>query len=573
MRYLYVFISLSFLFASIESFSQNQENVSKRAARGYFKYNNYRQALEEYKKLLQTDSTNIEYNYNIGLCYLYTNINKAKAIPYFEFVVKQSKAPAQAWYDLGRAYHLQYEFDKAIESYKTFSNLVSKDDNYIPTARQIEMCQNAKVLTNLKNDVKFEHLTGDINSEGPDYNPYIIKDESMLIFTSKRQGNIGGYIDFDGYNTPNIFFSQNKDGIWQKVRRFPNTINSPFIEESVGLSSDGTYLFTYIDNFYVSGDIYYAMQQGRGYSRLQPLGANVNTRYLETSAAIAPNKRILFFAANYPDSYGGLDLYYSVKLPNGTWGAPVNLGQTINTPYDEEYPYISSDGAYLYFASTGHNSMGGYDIFKSKWDKENMTFSKPENLGYPVNTPDDETVISFTQSGRFAYMSRYMVGNKGDLDIYRLTFNDVNPATHSIIGRVFNSEQDLFFNNYIKLLEQRNKLREDIDSLFLSGKYKDSLNLKKFFPEIIENYSSINEQISSHADVEISVYSQSDNSLFGTYRPNRSTSKFVILLPYGKYKIEIQSEGYKTHVFTLNLKDIETGEIIEDKMIVMEKEN
>ncbi len=572
MRLLYSLLALFVCFANCELLAQNEEVVSKRAARGFFKLNNYRQALEEYEKLLSKDSTNIEYNHNIGLCYFYTNIDKSKAIPYLEYVTNQTKAPVLAWYDLGRAYQIQYEFDKAIEAYNTYLNVATKDDNYISAKRQIEMCYNAKEFIKKEVDVKFERITSDINSIGPDYNPYVTKDESMLVFTSKRHGNIGGVIDYDGFNTPNVFYSQNKNGFWQKSRRFPNTINSPFIEESVGLSSDGLFLFLYIDNMFVSGDIYFTQKVGRGYGRIQHLGRNVNTKYLETSATITQNKRMLIFAADYPGGYGGLDLYYSLKLPNGTWGTPINLGATINTAYDEEFPYISPDGNYLYFASTGHNSMGGYDIFKSIWDKENMIFSKPVNLAYPINTPNDETVISFTQSGRFAYMSKYMNDSKGDLDIYKLTFNSVKPAIHCIRGKLINSDQSLFFKDYLTLAKQLQSFKIDIDSLDVSEKL-DSTDFIEAKKALVTGYNYISNQIKAISDFQILVYSQVDNSICGTFRPNKKTSNFVILLPYGKYRIEFKCQGYKIKEFEVELKDIEVGEVIEDKTITMEKED
>lgn len=536
--------------------SQEQQPTSRRAARGFLSFSNYRQALEEYLKLWAKDSTNIEYNHSIGLCYLETNIDKSKAIPYLEWVTQQPKASPKAWYDLGRAYALNYRFDDAITAFKKYKTLVSKDENYIPAQRWIEMCNNAKELILQPVNVTFQNLGSDINSDAPDFNPYITADETFMVFTTKRAGNVGGWLDYDGYFTSDIMHSTAKSGVWSKAKRLPNTVNSPVVEETVGMSPDGSHLFVYMDNFIASGDIFLSVRTGRSFNKLEPLGRNINTKNLETSACIAPNKKLIFFTASLPDSYGGTDIYYSKKLPNGEWGPPINLGTTINTQYDEEFPYLAPDGKTFYFSSTGHNSMGGFDLFKSVWDKETMTFSKPQNLGYPINTPENNFTISLSKSGRYAYVSAFRKEGLGDLDIYRIVLNDVTPPMHIITGKILHPDSTEFFKGYLHLNKELISMKKILDSLNIN--VEDTLKIESVHPGFLKKYQETQKKMSFFPDATIYVHTSDNDKLVGVYRPDKANSKYVIILPPGKYKLTCKAQHHSTVVKTITLPDYES---------------
>jgi len=551
-----LFVLLSGLL--LPCFAQENSPTSKRAARGFLNYSNYRHALEEFLKLRAQDSTNVEYNYSIGLCYVETNIDKSKAIPYLEWVVNQPKFNPIAYYDLGRAYALNYRFDDAIEAFNKYNTLITRDEQYIPATRRIEMCQNAKVLIKNPVSVTFQNLGKDINSDAPDMNAFVTADETFMVFTTKRAGNVGGWLDFDGFYTSDIMFSTARMGIWQKPKRLPNTINSAIVEESVGMSPDGSHMFVYMENYTASGDVYLSLKTGRSFNKLEPLGKNLNTKYLETTACIAPNKKILFITAQFPDSYGGTDIYYSAKLPNGEWGPPVNLGPTINTPYDEEFPYIAPDGKTFYFSSTGHNSMGGFDIFKSVWNKEDMSFSKPVNLGYPINTPENNFTISFTKSGRYAYVSAFRPEGYGDLDIYRITFENVQPPMHFISGKIVNPDSSIIFKDYNLIVNEFANLQFIIDTMKLKNTKDDSSRVETEHPGIFKRMIELNALSNSKPQITITVNKSNNNELFGIYRPNSHNGRYVMILPPGKYSILYEGLGFKTHTMQLELPDYES---------------
>ncbi len=539
-------------------FAQEEIPTSRRAARGFLSYSNFRHALDEYQKLLAKDSTNVEYLYSIGLCYIETNIDKSKAIFYLEKTIDNPRANSNTWYELGRAYALNYRFQDAINAFKKFIDEVPKDENFIPASRWIEMCTIAIDFVSNPVNVTFQNIGADINSDAPDLNAFVTADETFMVFTTKRAGNVGNWLDYDGFYTSDIMYTNLKHGVWQKPKRLPNSINTAFVEESVSLSPDGTHLFVYLDNYSAAGDVYLSVKSGRSFSRLEPLGANINSRNLETSACISPNRKIIFFAASLPDSFGGMDIYYTSKLPNGEWGLPQNAGNMINTIFDEEFPTLSPDGKSLYFASTGHNSMGGFDIFKSDWDKANMIFSAPVNLGYPINTPDNNFTISFTKSGRYAYTSAFRDDSHGDLDIYRLIFNDVEPPQHLITGHILNTDSVNIFSDFNLIREELIYVNKLLDTLKLQNTKTDSARVESLYPGIFTKLNNLKLQISGQPDIFVTVKDKRSDTTKGIYRPVKQSGKYVIVLPPGDYVFIYDGEGFQKFEAEVLLPDCES---------------
>lgn len=564
------FLFIFTLICSVFAYTQNVP--SKRVARGYFRYGNYQQSLIEFKKLREKDSTSVEYNHKIGLCYLYSNIDKTRAVKYLEWVVNQRIYNTQALYDLGHAYMRAYLFDDAIEAFEKYIKLIRTDNNYIPASRKIEMCNNAKELIESPINVSFENIKI-FNSDAPDFNPYVTSDENLLIFNTKREGNVGRLLDYDGFYTADIMFSNNVNGKWGEPKRFPNTINSPVVEEIVGLSPDGSHMFIYMENQIATGDIYLSMEQKRGYGRPEPLGQNINTKSIQTSACISPNKRILFFSAILGDSYGGYDIYYSRKLPTGEWGGVVNAGTVINTLYDEEFFYIAPDGNTFYFASAGHNSMGGYDIFKSDWNNETMEFSKPKNIGYPINTPDDNYTISFTKSDRYAYIAAKRDDSSGDLDIYKVIFNDVEPPMVLIEGYVLNPYLQTVFYAHRNKYNEKVSLFAYLDSLkFRPNSKRDSLRIIRNNPYIFDKLIELDDIKNEKLNVEIIVHNVRTKELAGKYRPNPNTGKYIVILPPGEYNFVYYASGYLPKTKDIIIPEHESFSFSEDLNVVMEIE-
>jgi outer membrane protein OmpA-like peptidoglycan-associated protein/tetratricopeptide (TPR) repeat protein len=459
---------------------------------------NFRAALDEFLLLLAADPQNVDYNFYVGCCYLETNIDKSKAISYLEFVTQQPKYDKEALYQLGRAYHFAHRFDEAIITYNKYKDILrGTNDNIIAGDRMIEMCFNAKELVKYPLDVTFENMGSRINTPYPEYNPFIPEDESFLVFTSKRPDCLGIQIDYDGYKTSDIYRSNERRGKFGEARNIGSSVNTEWYEEVVGVSADGEEMLVYIDNFDGYDDVYASLRKGRYYEEYKSLGPNVNSEGIETSAGMSTDGTKLFFSREDKTTKGGTDIYMSRRLPNGGWGESVNLGDVINTKYNETFPHLAADGKTLYFASEGHVSMGGFDIFTSVWDELTQTWSTPKNLGYPINTVDEDYNISMSTTGRYGYTSQFREEGFGERDIYRVTFNDVEAEKSLVRGSITNIA----------------------DTLKINPNYK--------FPEFI-----------------MSVTSMETNELIGYYKPNSRSSNYVQILPPGEYCVYIQNPLY-----------------------------
>jgi tetratricopeptide (TPR) repeat protein len=528
-----VFFFLCF-FAAISLKAQTDPEASTKTAKDNFTFGNFKGALDDYLLLIKTDSTNVTYNFRIGVCYLNTNIDKTKALPYLLKASADSKCDNKVFYELGRAYMFSYKFDDAIKTFKKYKEITSGNESFvISTDRQIEMCEEAKELIQKPVNVTIENIGPEINSAYPDFKPYVPKDESFLAFSSKRAGNTGNLLDYDGNLTSDVYFSFPKYEKWVKAKNAGGAINTDLVEETCGISADGSKLFIYCDSYAGYEDILVAEKKGKSYVKAASVGKNINTNKIESSAAITPDKKYLIFAADRNAANGGMDLFMSRKLPSGEWGIPENLGTDINTVYDEDYPYMAADGKTLYFCSQGHNSMGGFDIFKSTWNEKDNSWSEPENLGYPVNTPDDDLSICMSATGRHGFISSLRPGGYGDLDIYKVIFNSVEPAYTVVNGTLLN-----------------------IDSVNIFQQKEIADTTKKVETAKIEVKSdSVNSALKKNISIHISVTDTDTQKIFGNYSPNKTTGRFAIVLPPGNFSITVEADGFQKYSETVKVYD------------------
>lgn len=405
-------------------------------AKNLFDLGDYQNAFIEYTQLLAENPEDVFLNWRVGLCHLYQNIDKSRSIPYLRKVITKEKFDDEVFYDLGTAYMYNEQIDSALYFFNKYKLTVTKPERIIDVTRQIEFCENARKLMKNPCNVRFENLGDDINSDGPDLNPFTPLDQSFLVFSTKRDKGVAGQnLDYDGNKPADIFWTQSKYGEFRKAKGVGMTINTEFVEEFVGMSAFGDHIFYMIDNMDGFDDIWMSEFSGRRWEKGKTLGESINTDEPEMAATCTPDGQTLFIA-RLPiaePGFGGLDIYMAKMLPTGEWSIPVNLGPTINTQYDEMFPVISADGKTLYFASQGHKSMGGYDIYKSEWNEQFSRWERPEGLCYPINNTMDNFTFCPTDDPRYGYTAQLRKGGFGDLDIYRVIFEDYEEQLTAVV--------------------------------------------------------------------------------------------------------------------------------------------
>ncbi|MBL7889097.1 MAG: PD40 domain-containing protein [Bacteroidia bacterium] len=395
---------------------------------------NYFQALKNFLEAYQIDSSSSNINYKVGICYLNTVTEKSKALYYLEKAVlktttkytdlepREENAPVNAFYYYGKALHQNYKFDEAIANYEKFKSYLkaSQKDMIADVDRQIEIANNAKALVSAPINVVIKNLGDSINTAYPDYSPVLSADEETMIFTSRRPGSTGGDKTIEDQFYEDIYISYKKtDSTWTAPVSVSSNVNTFTHEASVGLTADAQTLLIYKDAN--GGDIYYSTLDGENWTFPMAMGSDINTPSWETSACLSPDGNTLFFVSDRKEgSLGGRDIWKCVKLPNGKWSRAMNVGAPINTPFDEESPFIHPSGNILFFSSNGHKTIGGFDIFFSTLNEGN--WEAPLNIGYPINTTDDDVFYVTSPDGkRGYYASSSRAEGYGEKDIYIIT--------------------------------------------------------------------------------------------------------------------------------------------------------
>lgn len=392
---------------------------------------NYLAALPILRDLSNKDPENCNISFLIGVCYSNT-FNKTKAIEYLEKATKYTAldydggydnrtAPILSHYYLGKAYHGSFQLDKAVKSYKKFKSYLLKgenDDLIKEVERLIDMCSNAKKLMANPSFVRIDNLGEKINSIYPDYYPLALSDGNSMIFTSRRNTSTGGLVEKNWKYMEDIYSSSFNKGIqsWDDVKSISPNVNTSGHEAAIAISKLGDDLLIVKD-----GDIFESKLINGQWSIPQNLGPEINnSKSNETSACFNPDGSAIYFVSDRKvGSLGGKDIYVTKKLGDGSWSKIENIGAPINSPYDEESPFITQDGT-LYFSSKGQNSMGGYDVFYAS--PKGTTWNTPVNMGYPFNSPDDELFYMPTADKNFGYFASARYGGYGNLDLYSVTF-------------------------------------------------------------------------------------------------------------------------------------------------------
>lgn len=379
----------------------------------YYNKKDYTNALAAYLSLGNSDDPDL--NFKIGFSYLYTE-KKSRAAAFLEkaYRAKPTIDPDIDYY-LGMAYQNDHQYAKAREHYEEFRRK-NKKLAEVATEKIFE-CEIGDSLTRKPVNVLIENAGGEVNSSFHEYSPLVTADGKTMIFTSNRSED--DYKIKSGTNFEDIYISQKVGENWGPPQKISPNINIKFNDAAASLSADGNTLLLYYEEG--AGDILMSTRENGDWSKPVPLNKNINTpMFWETSACISADGKRLFFSSNRPGGRGELDIWVSELDAKGQWGKAVNLGPAINTPGNEDSPYIHPDGVTLYFSSDGHPSMGSNDIFMTEF--KNGKWTRPVNLGYPVNSMEYDGFFSISEDKKTGHYSTLRADGLGSADIYKVTF-------------------------------------------------------------------------------------------------------------------------------------------------------
>ena len=491
--------------------------IDKGVAEEYFQIGNFEKALLSYEYLYKKDSTDAEVIYKLGVCYLLLTNERTKSIPYLEKASTMKGVIDFVWFDLGSAYRYAHQFDKSKEALLKFISLTRSSQDKEQAEIIITHNENAKKLLKSPQNIEFINLGDNVNSSYDDFVPYVSRDNDWMFFNSNRIFN--KIEDMYIVNVHNVEFKRNR---WKKAGRskFVNSAENNFV---TGVSADQDFLFVKPMRYDIYGDILMSPISGGNISgKPVTLPEPLNTKEEESGATLSPSGDTLIFSSMRKDGFGGLDLYMSIKLPDNNWGTPKNLGDQINTKFNEDYPMLSSDGKTLWFASNGPSSMGGYDIFVSKWNSAEGKWSSPRNMGYPINNVYDNHVISFIRNQRYAYVSDVRPEGLGGYDIYQIVFKNEARTIYILRGK------------------------------------------------IAKGTASSPVLLSEGDNIQLSVIEFDSKNVIGKYKYDYKKDGFLAAIPPGKYILKIESESCKTLEYEFDIADMHSDEDFELETLFLE---
>ena len=487
----------------------------------------YAQALPHFLAAQEFNPNNAGLNVKIGDCYL-NSATKTAALPYLQKAAKLDvTADARTHYLWARALHLSAKWREAITEYQQATPVGSNTRNGdagILTAndlqRHIQECRNGQQLMAHPTRVFIDNAGPELNSSASDYGPVVSADESTILITSRRAGSTGGKKDPAGNGYfEDIYQASWRGKAWSAATNLGAPVNTDDHNATVGLTPDGQRMLVYAGTN--GGDLLETGLSGSTWDKPHRLNSRINTNSHETSASYSPDGRYLYFVSDREGGAGGSDIY---KVDLDGKNTPVNLGPAINTAYGEEGVFMQPDGKTIFFSSEGHNSMGGYDIFKSVF--ENGKWSTPENLGWPINTPDDDVFFVTSASGRHGYYSSERPGGLGAKDIYRITF--LGPEKQPLL-----SEED-------QLLASRLvPVKQTVLAPAVAVATAQVTILKGIVTDDVTHQP---------LDAAIDLIDNTSGQTIATFRSNATSGRYLVSLPSGtNYGIVVRQDGYLFH--------------------------
>lgn len=528
---------------------------------------NFNLAIDMYKKVILYEPENPVYQFKLGFCYLHTRDKRDSSMVCFQKSLnlhkkkhKRELNKSEVKFYLARSYRVNYMFDSAIVILEELQNK-EKNRKFLQLIdSELELAKNgAELVDNPEDIVIIQNLGSIINSEYSEHTPLFTADESTLIFTSRRKLDEQSVKLWDEEYDENIYISHKINDQWSKPKPISKNINTLEHEATIGISYDGTMLFIYKEED--GGAIYFSEYKNNEWTVPEMFGNNINTKYRETHATISVDGKTLFFTSDRPGGFGELDIYTSYKNEDDTWSEPQNMGEAINTRRDEEGPYIHHDNRTLYFSSKGHGGLGGYDILTSELQEDGL-WTDAKNIGFPINSVDDDVFYYPTADGKRAYFSSLKNNGFGESDIYLMSIPEAEttniciftaflnicegelPKSHIVIRNVNTNKyytatekDEKFIFVTEKGISYRITIEVDNDTIFddtfIVAEDAPNIQLYKNIrldPDVPCNNDTLITQIDSIENIEINelAYVEIENILFPYARAEKIESNSVL---------------------------------------------
>ncbi|HXD91660.1 MAG TPA: hypothetical protein VNX01_00525 [Bacteroidia bacterium] len=403
-----------------KTLTENEVKILTNADRHY-KNQEFIAALGLYDSLAKAHPDNLYLKYLLGSCQSYNTFYFAKAEENIKAAESiKSKLPDYDFY-LGRVYENNDKYDDAIKQFELYLTNPLPDTLIGVVKHQIEICKSSAEQLRKGTIASITNIGPPVNTAASEYGPILPGNENFIVFAylgPKSKGGkqkLPGKPDSKGTYFEDVFIAQKKDsGGWDEPKPV-DALNTTGNDAPLFISHDGQKLYVFRNVALGSGDIFVSYLKGTEWSVPEKL-KGINSNYWEGSICFSPDEKTVYFSSERPGGQGGRDIWFAQLMPDGIYGNIKNLGTTINTTFDEDAPFVTADGSTMFFSSTGHNSTGGYDIFRS--DMKNGKWGTPYNIGKPVNSNQDDKYYWVSADGQRAYYSTERKGGFGLQDIY-----------------------------------------------------------------------------------------------------------------------------------------------------------
>ncbi len=490
-------------------------------------------ALNLYKEVLVKNPKDASVLYYVGLCQ-FTLKDYDKATESFNKAKETNKdIKYETYLYTGKLLQMKSKYDEAIAEFETYKKLAPpKEALEEDVDVWINQCNTAKTLIAAPVDVKISNMGPEINSKYDDKSPAISADGMKLVFTTRRPETTNSPVDAegDGKYFEDIYFSDydTLTKSWKKAIGVPGSINTAAHDAVTGISADGKMIFIYKNDLKDpqsrGGDIYMSKIVSGKWRTPENMAKPINTTYWEGGACISPNGKTLFFTSERPGGSGHSDIWMAKRLTKTTWDKPVNLGPEVNSSFDEAGLFLAPDGKTLFFCSNGKGSMGEYDIFKTTLEGDKWT--KPVNLGYPINSAKSDGPFVLSADAQTGYFASTRDSGMGESDIYKVDLS-----------------------NYA-VLEKDGKKKENNGLSILKGVVRDGY----------EGYGV--------ADVDIDFADETGAKIASTVT-NENGEYFITLKGGVKYTMTLKKKGFKdlTEVVELKLGTKDTYSLVKEFLL------